>query len=350
MVDNGSRDRSAALAREAGARVVGEPRAGYGNAVRAGVAAARGRFVILGDGDGEHDLGALDAFWEKLQSGFDLVIGNRFLGGIDAGAASLLRRHVGNPLLSGIGRVLFRTPVGDFHCGLRGFDAAAMRALALRCPGMELASEMIVKAVHRNMRIAEVPAAQRRALACGRSSHLRPWRDGWRHLRLLLMLSPKWLFLYPGWALLAAGALVIAASVVDPAERGGNFGAYTMLFGSAFCVLGTQLAGFYLSAQAYYEATGPIDGGLTARMQGVPVLEACLAAGFALGMAGAAGSAWSLFMWAGGGDAALRLRVLIAAVTLMVLGAQIAFGGFLVSLLTAQAAPAAEDAPAPSAA
>ena len=189
VVDNGSRDRSAAMAHEAGARVVSEPQAGYGNAVKAGIEAAQGRFVILGDGDGEHDLGALDLFERKLRAGFDLVVGNRFEGGIDPGATSFLHRRVGNPVLSGIGKLLFRAPVSDFHCGLRGFSTAAIRTLGLQSPGFEATSEMIAKAAHRNLRITEVPVIQRRATDPGRVSHLRSWRDGWRTLRLLLMLA-----------------------------------------------------------------------------------------------------------------------------------------------------------------
>ncbi len=173
VVDNGSRDRSAALAEAAGARVVGEPRAGYGNAIRAGIAAARGQFIILGDGDGEHDLNALDGFLDKLREGFEFVCGNRFAGGIEPGAMSLVRRWVGNPLLSQLGRLLFRAPVGDFHCGLRGIRADTAHALALRAPGMECASEMIVKAVARRARIAETPVAQRRAVDPDRRSRLR---------------------------------------------------------------------------------------------------------------------------------------------------------------------------------
>ena len=337
VVDNGSQDRSAALAREAGARVISETRAGYGNAIKAGVAAARGRFIILSDGDGEHDLGALDMFWEKLQDGCDLVVGNRFLEGRGSDATSRLRR-VGNLLLTGIGKVLFRVPVGDFHCGLRGFSASAIRTLALQCPGMELAGEIIVKAAYRRMRIAEVPTVQRRALDPRRSSHLRPWRDGWRHLRLLLLLSPKWLFLSPGAVLLATGALAVTMSVVDPAEDGGNFGAYTMLFGSVLCLLGTQLFGLYLSAVIHLESLGLIEGRLTSSLRGHAVLEVCLIAAFTLVAAGIACAAWSLGVWAEGGDAGTRMRLLIAAATGVILGTQVMFNGFLVSLLVTQAA------------
>ena len=194
VVDNGSSDRSREHALRAGARVAHEPRTGYGNAVIGGIAAAKGEFIILGDGDGEHDLDALEPFWEKLQEGADFVIGNRYRGNVPPGS-SVLRRRIGNPMLSGVGRLLFQAPVNDFMSGLRAFRADRARALDLRSPGMEMASEMIVKARLRGMRFAEAPVFQRPAFDPARSSHLRVWRDGWRHLRLLLALSPRRLFL-----------------------------------------------------------------------------------------------------------------------------------------------------------
>ncbi len=338
VVDNASRDRSAEFAEEAGARVVQESRAGYGNAVNAGIRAARGRLIILGDGDGEHDLGALAPFWEKLQGGCDFVFGNRFAGGIEDGAMSFLHRYVGSPLLSGLGRLFFRAPVGDFHCGLRGFKAASVRALALQCPGMECSSEMVVKAARRNMRIAEAPVVQRRAFNPDRSSHLRTWRDGWRHLRLLLMLSPRWLFLYPGCVLLAAGALAMAAPFLVPA----GFGVYTMLFGSTFIISGVQLAAFHLLAHVFGDTIGFTDGRLWNWVRQRRVLEPCLAAGCALALAGTAGGVWSLFVWAQTGPAAIetRLTIAIPSVAMLVAGVQTMFSGFLLALIATQGAGA----------
>ena len=194
VVDNGSSDRSREHALRAGARVAHEPRIGYGNAVIGGIAAAKGEFIILGDGDGEHDLDALEPFWEKLQEGADFVIGNRYRGNMPPGS-SVLRHRIGNPILSGLGKLLFQAPVNDFLSGLRAFRADSARDLGLRSPGMEMASEMIVKAWLRGMRFAEAPVFQRPAFDPARSSHLRVWRDGWRHLRLLLALSPRRLFL-----------------------------------------------------------------------------------------------------------------------------------------------------------
>ena len=188
VVDNHSHDQSASRARDAGARVVVEISPGYGNAINTGIRAARGRLIILGDGDGEHDLGSLEPYYEKLHEGYDFVFGNRFSGG----NASSMLRNAGTAVLSGMGKLLFHTPVSDFNCGLRGFQASSARSLALRCPGMEAASEMIVKATQADMRIAEVPVVQRHALDPDHVSHLGIVRDGWRHLRLLLMLSPRW--------------------------------------------------------------------------------------------------------------------------------------------------------------
>lgn len=333
VVDNASSDRSRERALKAGARVAHEPRIGYGTAIIGGIAAAKGEFIILGDGDGEHDLDALEPFWEKLQDGADFVIGNRMAGSM---GSSWLRRYVGNPLLSGLGRLLFQSPVSDFHSGLRGFRADSARALGLQSPGMEMASEMIVKARLRGMRFAEAPVFQRPAFDPARSSHLRVWRDGWRHLRLLLMLSPRWLFLYPGVLALASGALALAIPLAYPVEAGGVFGVYTMLFGSAFMVSGAQLGGFALLARVVSEGVGLSAGNLRGRLRDGNFLELSLLAGLALALAGAAGGVWSLFVLAETGpvDVQARLRVAIPSVTALVLGVQIMFSGFLFALLS----------------
>ena len=333
VVDNASSDRSRERSMEAGARVAHEPRIGYGAAIIGGIAAAKGEFIILGDGDGEHDLDALEPFWEKLQDGADFVIGNRMAGSM---GSSWLRRYVGNPLLSGLGRLLFQSPVSDFHSGLRGFRADSARALGLQSPGMEMASEMVVKARLRGMRFAEAPVFQRPAFDPARSSHLRVWRDGWRHLRLLLALSPRWLFLYPGVLALALGALALAVPLACPVEAGGVFGVYTMLFGSAFMVSGAQLAGFALLARVVSEGVGLSAGNLRGRLRDGNFLELSLLAGLALALAGAAGGVWSLLVLAETGpvDVQARLRIAIPSVTALVLGVQVMFSGFLFALLS----------------
>ena len=346
VLNNGSRDRSAALAEAAGARVVEEPRAGYGNAIISGIRAARGHSIILGDGDGEHDLSALDPFWEALQDGSDIVVGNRFAGDARPEGMSFLRRYVGNPILSRIGRLLFRVPVHDFQCGLRGLRAESVRALGLQSPGMECASEMIVKAVRKEMRINEAPVRQRRALDPNRSSHLRPWRDGWSHLRLLLMLSPRWVFLYPACVMLAAGAFFMAAPVVYPVELGGWFGAYTMLFGAAGLVCGSQSVVFALTARIFTDSIGLTDGRWRVWMSNRAVLEKLLVVGALLLLAGGAAIVGSLVVWAqsetvaSAVDIEARQRIAVPGITLVILGVQAMLSGFLLHLVSSQHASA----------
>ncbi len=346
VVDNDSTDRSAERAIAAGARVVSERRRGYGNAIIAGVAAARGRFIILGDGDGQHDLSALAPFVEKLQDGADLVVGNRFAEGPPADM-SFLHRYIGNPLLSGIGRLFFRAPVSDFHCGLRGFRTAWVRGIGLQCPGMEITSELIVRAMRQNARITEVPVMQLPATDPDRVPHLRTWRDGWRTLRLLLMFSPLWMFLYPGALLLAAGVIIMSMPLVWRVESGVGFGAYTMLFGAAAFVCGAQLVFFALSASVFFENIGFTTGRWLARLQRVSVLEICLLLGIVLALAGLTGSVWSLIIWTQTGEFALeqRLRVAIPSLTLLILGVQVMFNGAFLALLQMRGAVQSPVAP-----
>ena len=223
VADNGSSDGAAALARQAGARVIAVAERGYGAALRAGIAAARGCFVIIGDADGSYDFANLDAFIAKLRDGCDLVMGNRFAGGIAPRAMPLLHRYVGNPLLSLIGRLICGARIGDFHCGLRGLRREAILALDLRTAGMEFASEMVVRAALAGLAVAQVPTT---LAADGRSRppHLRTWHDGWRHLRFLLMVSPRWLFLYPGLALVTFGSIGTALLFLGPVRITARFG------------------------------------------------------------------------------------------------------------------------------
>ncbi len=207
VADNGSTDGSREIAQGLGARVVSICERGYGAALIGGIGAARGRFVIIGDADASYDFSQLDGFVAKLREGYDLVMGNRFQGGIEPGAMPALHRWLGNPVLSFIGRIFFKAELGDFHCGLRGFNTSAIRNLKLRSRGMEFASEMVVRCRLARMRIAEVPTTLKKD---GRSHppHLRTWRDGWRHLRFLLIFAPRWLFFYPGLALLILGIAI----------------------------------------------------------------------------------------------------------------------------------------------
>lgn len=248
VADNGSTDGSQALAASLGARVIHVAERGYGAALRAGIAAAHGEFVIMGDADDSYDFGALEPFVQALRQGADLVVGNRFVGGIAPGAMPLLHRYLGNPVLSFVGRRFFGGPLRDFHCGLRGFRRKAMLQLDLVTQGMEFASEMIVKSLQAQLRICEVPTTLVKD-GRDRPPHLNTWRDGWRHLRYLLLYSPRWLFLYPGAALALLGLLqLIFANLQVPGSTRWPVGIHTQLFASAAMILGYQTMLFALGA------------------------------------------------------------------------------------------------------
>jgi glycosyltransferase involved in cell wall biosynthesis len=246
IADNGSTDGSQAIAASLGARVAAIPMRGYGAALLGGIRAAHGRFVIMGDSDDSYDFAALDGFLAELRQGWQLVMGNRFLGGIAPGAMPKLHRYLGNPVLTAIGRALYGSPVGDFHCGLRGFDRQAILGLDLHLPGMEFASEMVVKATIRQLRITQVATTLVRD-GRSRPPHLRSWRDGWRHLRFLLLLSPRWLFLYSGLAMLAVGLLAMALLLAGPVHFAGvRLDIHSLLYGALLVVVGYQSVLFWV--------------------------------------------------------------------------------------------------------
>lgn len=336
--DNGSTDGSAAMAQAAGARVIHAPERGYGAALRAGIAAARGDYVIMGDADDSYDFSRLEAFVEKLRAGFPLVMGNRFKGGIRAGAMPRLHRYLGNPVLSFVGRLFFHTGVGDFHCGLRGFDRGRILSLGLRTPGMEFASEMVVKAALAAWRIAEVPTTLSPD-GRGRPSHLRSWRDGWRHLRLLLLFSPRWLFLYPGLAFLLLGVFLTAALYFAPLRiAGAGLDVHTMLYASAAALLGLQLCLFALFARLSAQNAGllPRNAALERLLEAV-TLERGLVLGLGAALAGFLWSAAAFWQWREAGFGALDPRVVmrdtIPAAALMVGGMEVSLASFLLSVL-----------------
>ena len=338
VADNGSRDGSQALAEAAGARVVQVAERGYGSALRAGISAARGRYVIMGDADDSYDFSRLDGFVQKLREGYALVMGNRFQGGIREGAMPSLNRYLGNPVLSFIGRLLFRTGVRDFHCGLRGFERAAALALDLRTPGMEFASELVVKASLAGWRITEVPTTLDRD-GRGRPPHLRRWHDGWRHLRFLLLFSPRWLFLYPGFALLGVGFLFTAALYFEPLRiRGAGLDIHTMLYAASATLLGLQLCLFALFARVSAQGAGllPRQPALE-RFLEVVSLERGLLVGLALVLCGLAWSASAFWEWRATGFGPLDPRVVmrdtIPASALIVGGMEIMLAAFLLSVL-----------------
>src|SRR5207247_5392649 len=251
VADNGSTDGSRELAAAAGARVVPVPMRGYGSALLTGIASARGEFVVMGDADGSYNFMAIDVFLARLREGYDLVMGNRFKGGVAEGAMPFLHRYLGNPVLSFLGRLFFSSEVGDFHSGLRGFRRSPILALDLRTTGMEFASEMVVKASVEGLRIAEMPvklSPDKR----DRPPHLRTWRDGWRHLRFLLLYSPRWLFLYPGLLLMLAGALVAGWLLPRPRSIDGvTFDVQTLLYAGAAIVIGFQAVLFAIFTKVF---------------------------------------------------------------------------------------------------
>lgn len=248
IADNGSADGSQALARAHGARVIDVAVRGYGAALTAGIAAARGRYVVMGDADSSYDFSALSAFVTELRRGNQLVMGNRFRGGILPGAMPRLHRYLGNPVLSFLGRLFFKSPIRDFHCGLRGLDRQAIVDLGLQCEGMEFASEMVVKATLNQLRITEVPTILSPD-GRDRPPHLRTWRDGWRHLRFLLLFTPRWLFLYPGAAIALLSFMQLVLAHVHPGGWGHwPVGIHTQLFAAAGMVLGCQTMLFAMGA------------------------------------------------------------------------------------------------------
>ena len=342
VADNGSTDGSPELAVKAGARVVSVAQKGYGSALIGGINAARGKFVIMADADDSYDFSQLDAFVESLRAGNTMVIGHRFRGGIRRGAMPFLHRYLGNPVLSFAGRLLFSSRIGDFHCGLRGVDRAAVLRLGLHAPGMEFASEMIVKATLAGWRIAEVPTVLSPD-GRSRAPHLRSWRDGWRHLRFLLMMSPRWLMLYPGTFLIAVGIAAELAILRGPIIVDGvGFDIHTMLYAAGATILGVQLVLFALLGRTIgvLKNVLPMSAPL-ARFLKVFTVERGILTGLTLGLVGLGLAAYSLENWAHTRltalDPATMMRIAIPSVTLMLAGAEIVFASFLLGFIDVRA-------------
>jgi len=346
VADNGSTDDSPDLARAAGARVVTVRRKGYGNALLRGIRAARGRYVLMADADDSYDLENLGPFLEHLRNGDDLVMGNRFAGGIEPGAMPWLHRRIGNPVLSGIGRLFFRTPVRDFHCGIRAFRKDAIVDLGLRAGGMEFASEMIVKASLANLRISEVPTTLRPD-GRSRAPHLRSFRDGWRHLRFLLLFCPNWLFGVPGLIALTAGA---AGTTVLTFGHIGGLDIAGLLYAASLTIIGYQALWFGLLMQTYAESRGILpEGGRMHRVRKLLTLERGLILGAVLLLLGTLVAVISVLRWRSAGFGALNpgqnVRVITPAILGLVLGSQTILGSFSIGVLAIRTA--APDEPAP---
>jgi len=338
VADNGSTDGSQEIARSLGARVVPVAVAGYGAALLGGIRAARSTYVIMGDSDDSYDFSQLDLFLERLRRGHQLVMGNRFLGGIQPGAMPPLHRYLGNPVLTTIGRLFFQSACRDFHCGLRGFSRDAILDLDLQGTGMEFASEMVVKATVGGLRITEVPTV---LWPDGRSRppHLRSWRDGWRHLRFLLLFSPRWLFLYPGLAMALAGLAMTVWLLPAPRRVGGiTLDIHTLLYSSVLMLIGGQSMLFWAFAKIHgvRERIVPSDPWFDGII-GIATVERGLAAAAALLAAGIGLGAVALGSWTDGHYGPLSpsevMRFVIPSATLMLLASQVFFGVFFLSVL-----------------
>jgi hypothetical protein len=338
VADNGSTDGSQEIAESEGARVIAVQRRGYGAAVIGGIEAAKGRYVIMGDADDSYNFLELMGFVESLRAGADLVMGNRFKGGIARGAMPFLHQYLGNPILSWLGRLFFNINIGDFHCGLRGFNRHRILEIGLRTTGMEFASEMIVRAALLGYRIDEVPTTLG---ADGRSRppHLHTWRDGWRHLSFLLMYSPRWLFLYPGLLLLFAGVIGAAFLLPGPITIGGiGFDTHTFIVACFLVLLGTQAISFSMVAHRFAVSHKLIPPSRRySRVIGAMTLERVLVGSGLLILGGLVGFFWTVGKWASVGFGPLDypdlLRILILSILTIAIGAQAAFIAFLSAIM-----------------
>ncbi len=336
--DNGSTDGSQAIAERCGARVVPVKVRGYGAALFYATKAARGRYVIMGDSDDSYDFINLEPFVDKLREGYDLVMGNRFLGGIKPGAMPWKNRYIGNPVLSTIGRIFFRCPAKDFHCGLRGYSVDAHKRLDLQTTGMEYASEMVIKATLMGLKITEVPTT---LSPDGRSRppHLRPWRDGWRHLRFMLLLCPRWLFLVPGLLLMILGTIGGMLLVAGPLRVGSiELNVHSLLYCAAAIEIGFQACLFATFSKVYAILQGllPEDKRLN-RLFKIFTLETGITVGVLLLIGGLIGSIAAVVWWKSTGFGLLNvdrmLRLVIPSILALTLGSQTILSSFFLSVL-----------------
>ena len=338
VADNGSTDGSVEIAQAEGARVVNIGEKGYGNALKGGILAALGEYVLMADSDDSYDFSHAPRFLTELRTGSDLVMGNRFQGGISDRAMPFLHRYFGNPVLSGIGRLFFGSPCGDFHCGMRGFRRDSFQRMDIRSNGMEFASEMVVKATLLRMKVSEVPTTLNPD-GRNRPPHLRTWRDGWRHLRFLLMYSPRWLFLYPGVVLMLLG--LAGCVLLLPGKRvwhGIGFDVHTLLYAFVSVLLGFQLIAFatFTKVFAITEGLLPEDARLNRIFRWV-TLETGLVLGGVLMLLGGGGSIFAVSDWArenfGALDTEHTLRIVMPSVFALTMGVQITFSSFFLSIL-----------------
>lgn len=340
IADNGSTDGSLEIAQKTRARIVAIEKKGYGSALRGGINASTGKYIIMGDADDTYDFSALMPFLEKMRQGFEMVVGNRFLGGIEDGAMPFLHKYLGNPVLTAIGRLFYKSSCRDFHCGLRGFSREAVLSLEASCPGMEFASELIVKAHLKGLKITEVPTTLSKG-GRTRSPHLNTWRDGWRHLRFLLLYSPRWLFFYPGIIMMILGAVTGVPLVFSEISVGSVvFDIHTLFFSSIFFILGCQTLGLSAISRIYAAQSNVLPRSeKMLRFMNWFNLEKFLLTGGSVFSAGVFSCLYSVVSWQrfsnfGDFDPRIGFRILIPAFTLMIVGVQIMFTSFTVELLS----------------
>jgi len=339
VADNDSTDGSADLARKSGARVVHVKEKGYGNALLSGIQAAEGERIIMGDADDSYDFSNLKVFTDALDEGFDLVMGNRFEGGIMPGAMPFLHRYIGNPILSWVGRLFFGSKINDFHCGLRGFRRDAILDLNLQTTGMEFASEMVVKASLKKLKIKEVPII---LYPDGRTRppHLRTWSDGWRHLRFLLMYSPRWLFFYPGIFFISVGIIISILLLPAPRIIGQiTFDINTLMYAAFFIILGLQAVLFSIFTKVFGISSGFLPGDAeTENFLKILNLERGLILGTLMIILGLASSFGSIFYWGeqsfGPINPSISMRLVIPGTVLFACGFQVLLASFFIGILT----------------